>query len=246
MNLVLNSYGCQLSRHKGRFKVTPKQGSPQFFSPHKISSITLTNACTITSDAILMAAEHEIPMVILTRSGQPAARLWIPKFGSIATIRRKQLSFAASPAAIAWVIDQIRRKSRLQIRVLEYLRARKPLLAEQLNTTIAYIQSKLEKLDSMKLPDIPDVFEKLRGVEGSISRVYFQQISQCLPKKCSLFSPKTLRNFEGLRAGEFRKAKTRKMKIIYPFHQNCKYAPAISGNTAATLYARAKLSGLLS
>ncbi len=51
-------------------------------SPEKISSIVISNAATITTDAIQLAMDYNIDIVFLDKYGNPYGRIWFPKIGS--------------------------------------------------------------------------------------------------------------------------------------------------------------------
>ena len=61
-----------------------KDGQKQEISAKKVEQILITNA-------IELAVENNIDIVFLKKYGQPFARVWHSKMGSISTIRKKQL-----------------------------------------------------------------------------------------------------------------------------------------------------------
>jgi CRISPR-associated protein Cas1 len=58
-------------------------------SPDKVSSILISNAATITSDAIQLAMEKNIDVVFLDKFGDPYGRIWYPKIGSTVFDQKK-------------------------------------------------------------------------------------------------------------------------------------------------------------
>jgi len=181
MHLSINTYGCSIRRHKGRFRVASESAGEQFFSAHLVESITLTNACIISTDAILLALEHQIPITFIDKKGKPLGRFWSPHYGSIATIRRRQLEWKAEAAGGSWLLSQLMLKGERQIAVLRQLKPRRPAVAEGVSRSIAYIQKQLKQLQSLQPAAADELAAHLRGLEGSISRAYFSAISPALP-----------------------------------------------------------------
>ncbi|MEZ4775459.1 MAG: CRISPR-associated endonuclease Cas1 [Bacteroidia bacterium] len=182
MHLVINSYGCSLSKSKGRFCIRSESGET-FVSPEKVTAITLSNACSLTTDAVMLALEHDIPIVLLTRTGKPVGRFWSQYFGSIPTIRRNQLIWSSAPEGADWVVHQLIQKAQLQIVHLQKLADLRPKNSRELKACCQYIESQIEKLSELSGKPIAEIAATLRGVEGSVSRVYFTRISDCLPPR---------------------------------------------------------------
>ncbi|NLV39479.1 MAG: CRISPR-associated endonuclease Cas1, partial [Bacteroidales bacterium] len=104
MDLILNTFGTSLSRDNEAFVINHKDGK-QRLPVAGISSIHISRGAQITSDAVLLAIENEIEILFMDRSGDPIGRVWSNKYGSISTIRKGQLNFTFSKAAIEWIKD---------------------------------------------------------------------------------------------------------------------------------------------
>jgi CRISPR-associated protein Cas1 len=90
MQIVINTFGASLRRQGDRFVV--KAGTKrQMFSAAKVQSILVATAVHLTSDAIVLALQHNIDVLFLDRTGEPIGRVWPPRTGSTAAIRRRQL-----------------------------------------------------------------------------------------------------------------------------------------------------------
>ena len=68
MDLVLNTFGTSLSRENDGFLITYKDGK-QRLPAIGIRSIQISKGAQITSDAVLLAIEHEIEVVFIDRIG---------------------------------------------------------------------------------------------------------------------------------------------------------------------------------
>ena len=109
MELVLNTFGCSLSRDNEAFVITYEERR-QRVPVDGVSSIQVNRGVRVSSDAILLAIEHEIEVLFMDKQGKPSGRVWSPKYGSISSIRRGQLNFSFSSDAVEWIKEIIVRK----------------------------------------------------------------------------------------------------------------------------------------
>ena len=83
MQLVINTFGSSLRRKGERFLV--KAGDKQVaFSAHKVQTIIIVTGVHLSSNAIHLATQHNIDVVLLDQQGDPTARVWQTKMGSTA------------------------------------------------------------------------------------------------------------------------------------------------------------------
>ncbi|MDP8204431.1 MAG: CRISPR-associated endonuclease Cas1 [Candidatus Tenebribacter mawsonii] len=179
MELYLNTYGTYLHKKGEMFEVRIEETSKRI-SPKRISSIVISNAAQITTDAIQMALEYNIDIVFLDKYGTPYGRLWLPKLGSTTYIRRRLLEIYQNDTGLEFVKYWIGRKTDNQLKFLKEILKKRPHLQ---------MGNKIEEIVRLKeqLVQIKDVLSKtayrILGIEGNISRVYFQTLSALLPKK---------------------------------------------------------------
>lgn len=121
MELVLNTFGTSLNRDNEGFVVTHKDGR-QRIPVAGIKSIQISRGAQITSDAVMLAIEHEIEVLFMDKSGMPIGRIWSPRYGSVSTIRKGQLNFTFSNDALQWIKEIIRRKIENQQALLLMMR----------------------------------------------------------------------------------------------------------------------------
>jgi hypothetical protein len=96
MQLVINTFGATLRKEGDRFVITA--GSKKLaVSAHKVQSILISTAAFLSTDAVELAATHNIDLVFLSKHGDPYGRLWQSRMGSTAAIRRRQIEVADSP-----------------------------------------------------------------------------------------------------------------------------------------------------
>lgn len=102
MELVLNTYGAKLSSESQAFLVS-NAGGKQRIPITGIDTILVAKSAVITTDALMLAINNDIQVILADRSGNIAGCVWSHKYGSISTIRKGQLAFCASQDAVTWI-----------------------------------------------------------------------------------------------------------------------------------------------
>ena len=99
MDLYINSYGTYIHKVGEMFELEIEidgEKKKQKISPLKIKSIIISTHARVTTDAIKLAVDHNIDVVMLDEYGNPYGRFWHSKFGSTAFIRRRQIEIFES------------------------------------------------------------------------------------------------------------------------------------------------------
>jgi len=182
MELIINTFGTALLRENEMFLVENKETSRRI-PPDKVKSIVISRGARISSDAALLAIEHEIDVMFVDNTGKPVGRLWSVKYGSISNIRRKQLDFIQKPVAVDWIKTLISEKLDNQIALLLSLREDRVDFKRRVESAIRHIEGFRKKVAAVKGEFIRDVAPGLRGWEGAASRYYFSIISSYLPER---------------------------------------------------------------
>ena len=182
MHLVLNSFGASIRRENSLFEVATAKGK-QTIHPRDVKTISISKAARISSDAVLLAIEHEIDVLFVDGLGMPQGRIWSVKYGSISDIRRQQLEFLYSIKAANWVKDLVIEKINNQIAMLLSLQldTENPL-QRKITTAINKMEDYKSKARKMMGDSVADIAPSLRGWEGAASRRYFEIIALCLPE----------------------------------------------------------------
>lgn len=184
MELVINNFGVSLSRDNEGFVIANADGK-QRIPASGISSIQISKGAQITSDAVMLAVEREIDVVFNDRSGKPIARIWSPKYGSVSTIRKGQLSFTFSSDAVSWIKDVLRRKIENQQAMLLMLGSDSDnsVILGNMNKAIHRLEDYRTKIQTVEGRIVTDVSATLRGWEGLASKIYFKAINEFLPSE---------------------------------------------------------------
>ncbi len=180
MQLVLNTHGLLLKVKNKAFYVAAGDES-RMISPEQIASIAITAPCMISSAAIELAAEAEIPIYFFDRMGDARSALRSPYFESLATLRRKQVYFSDSQAGAAWVLEQFRHKTAQQVQVLKYLQDRKSKYAREVDTCIQELEKRLDDLNEKVEVPSSAWSASLMGWEGHQAKRYWRTVALCMP-----------------------------------------------------------------
>lgn len=180
MELVLNTFGTALRVENGIFLVNHKDGK-QSIDPKKVKSILISKGASISSDAALLAIKNEIDVLFVEKGGKPAGRLWSIQFGSVSTIRRKQLDFLYSGKAVEWVKEVVTHKIDNQVGLLLTMDDDDVRLKAIITQTLSKLSDYKTKIKAAPGLIVPDIAPSLRGWEGAASRAYFHAVSALLP-----------------------------------------------------------------
>ena len=182
MEIVINTPGTKLSIDNGMLMIR-NNDEHQRLPLKQISSILVYRGSSLTSDLVYAAVENNIDILFGTRTGKPVARIWGNQFGSISTIRKKQILFSQGDSCGEFVKGLIRKKLTNQVAVMMLLFKPNRSTDDLLNESIAYLEKYMEKLDTTDFTDLTDKADLLRGWEGSCSRKYFECINHHLPEQ---------------------------------------------------------------
>ena len=182
MELVINTFGVTLNRDNEGFVISGNDGR-QRIPAEGISSIQISRGAQISSDAVMLAVEREIEVLFNDGTGKPVARLWSPKYGSVSTIRKGQLTFTLSSSAVSWIKEVIRQKIENQQALLLMLAVSDGRPADAVNKTLRRLEDYRTKVASADGNVVSDIAPTLRGWEGVASKIYFDAYNSFLPEE---------------------------------------------------------------
>ncbi len=180
MELILNTFGTSLVKKDENFLVIHNDGK-QLIHPNTLKTIQISKGAKISSDAVLLAIENEIDILFIDNIGNPKGRVWSVKYGSISTIRRKQLDFTLSTNAIDWIKNVIITKINNQIALLLSIIPENFDQEKQFNKSINQLTDYISKIKAKNAEIISEIAPSLRGWEGLASKIYFSIIAQVIP-----------------------------------------------------------------
>lgn len=179
--MVINTYGSYLQRNGDCFKVKTDEKVFEIFCK-KVSSILISTAAYITTDAIKMAMENNIDIIFLDDFGDPYGRVWHSKLGSTTLIRRRQLEIAEAEEGLDLALEWVKTKFGNQIDLLQRLRQTRPQKYTEITAFIEKLQNVSSGLDNLS-GRIDGCRASIMGIEGSAGRIYFEALSSLMPDR---------------------------------------------------------------
>lgn len=181
MQLVINTYGSYLHKNGDCFKVKTDEKVFEI-SCKKVSSILISTAAYITTDAIKMAMENNIDIVFVDEFGEPYGRVWHSKLGSTTLIRRRQLEIAETEDGLTLALEWVKSKFNNQIELLKRLRQTRPHRSAEITSYIEKLEKVSEGLNNLS-GTIDECRSTIMGIEGSGGRIYFEALSSLMPDR---------------------------------------------------------------
>lgn len=182
MELVLHTFGTLLCRDMEGFVITNSEGRKRL-PCNGITSIQIGKGVQVTSDAIMLAIEREIEILFVERAGDLKGRVWSSRYGSISTIRKGQLAFAASVEAVEWIKGIIAKKILNQQALLLSLVSLFPNETYRVDKAISRLEEYIIKVKSLEGEKVSDISSTLRGWEGYSSKIYFDTLNMFIPER---------------------------------------------------------------
>ena len=177
MQLVLDTNGLIVKKRNHCFYIISKKHR-RMISPYLVDTIAVTADCLLSTAAIKLAVENDIPIMFFSKSGRPEARMWRAYVGKEAGLRRKQVLYANSLAASEETIDVFNRKGTAQIELLKSLQAKGRPVSNEL---LQRMQIQLEKAQPFVKQPLDTYRASLLGIEGNLSKLYWKGVSAALP-----------------------------------------------------------------
>ena len=122
MQLYLDSFAAYLSVKNGQFRVRLQSGEVHLFAPRTVNAILLTKGTGLSTDATLLAIEHDIPVLLLdAQTHFPLGQISSGRPGNINTVRKNQPDFCRSVEGMRWVGETLAQKIENQRALLHWL-----------------------------------------------------------------------------------------------------------------------------
>jgi CRISPR-associated protein Cas1 len=181
MQIVIDAYGSYLQKNGDCFKITGIE-KPFEISCRRVSSILISTAASLSTDAIKMAAENNIDIIFLNKFGEPYGRVWHCKLGSTALIRRKQLEISFSEKGLELAMEWVAGKINNQIKHLRKLGKNRKKKAGPLEDAVTALNGIKEKISAQS-----GIVDEKRGtvmaLEGMAGKIYFDALSEIVPHR---------------------------------------------------------------
>lgn len=181
MKLLIETPGTSVGKEGKCFKISAGENTVEYPAV-RIQQILIAASASVTSDAVELAAEHDIHLAFLGARGRPVASLFPAKHGSTAAIRRNQLRLTESGTGTEivkeWLIHKMNNQARHLRKIARNFGANK---INMLHRSAEKIENQIEAL--RQVPSIPIhlVRNTIGGHEGTASRTYFEALGKIVP-----------------------------------------------------------------
>ncbi|MCO6490719.1 MAG: CRISPR-associated endonuclease Cas1 [Phaeodactylibacter sp.] len=185
MQIHLNTYGAYLHVKDQLFEVRQKvdgEVRKTHLAAHKVKSIWVNDGIALSSDAVKLAMQHNVDIVFLEYDGHPYGRVWHSKLGSTTLIRKKQLEASLDGRALLYTRQWLGDKLGNQLDFLKSLLSHRPQRQDYLGERIDRIAKLRDAMLVLDAPHVDEVAEQIRGLEGTAGRLYFEALSNLLPR----------------------------------------------------------------
>lgn len=140
-------------------------------------SINIMKPAVITTSAMILAAQHQIPFLMYNNTGDVEARVWSASYQSIVSLRKNQVYFTDAEEGWRYMRSYMCGKFEFQMQLLSFLSNRISIAKIDLLKAVESIKGMM-----MNKPIDGITKEQFRGLEGSIAKVYWTALSKALIK----------------------------------------------------------------
>ena len=181
MQLFVNTFGASLRRAGDTFDI--RSGEHRItLSAKKVRTIVATTSVHFSTDAIALASEHNIDVVLLDRSGNPYGRFWHAKMGSTAAIRRRQIEASNNAIGLETVRAWTRKKLENQADFLAELGRRRPTRKADFEKAIDRIRAACDALIEQRATTVDEQRTSILGYEGMAGAAYWGLVGTLPPQ----------------------------------------------------------------
>lgn len=180
MILEIAKHGTAIIRDHESIKLKNRDETTEI-PIEKIEAIIITANVLISSQVVKLCNERQIQLVFANYAGIPYARIWNSSFGKTALVRRKQYQNQDTDFSLNFSRGIVILKIKRQKKFLKELKNNRSTDLPLIDNLVLKIDEQIKNLKSMDIFIIDK--DKLRGIEGNISRSYFEVISFILPTK---------------------------------------------------------------
>jgi len=180
MDLYINTFGTYLRKSQDMFELE-KDGQKTRISPKKVRSIVIGTSVFLTSDAVKLAVENNIDILMTDDFGNPYGRFWHSRFGSTAFIRRRQLEIFETAEGLNLAKEWIKNKINSSINHLKELEYKRHSKSEIIEEKIAEIAKFIYKLDEVS-GNLEEKRNTIMAYEGNAARHYYEILSYLIPE----------------------------------------------------------------
>jgi len=188
MQLYLDSFGAFLGIKNGMFWLKAQGREGRAIALRKVKCIFACKGVQVSSDALFLALEYNIPFIFIDQLGRSQGHIWTGQFGSISTIRKNQALFSQHFLGMQWVQNSLEQRLRQQLANLAQLAQQATIsttwqsLYQQQQSIFKGLQTRWVTAKLSTQSDLAATAATFRGWEGTATRHYYQLLSGALPQ----------------------------------------------------------------
>ena len=180
MDLYINDYGTSIRKNGKMFEIASKENK-NLISPLKIKTMIMSKGISITTDAIELAVENNIDILLMDSLGKLYGRFWHSRFGSTAYIRRKQIEIFENEEGLEFVKEWLANKIENCSLHLKDLQIKRESKREYIETERMNMQKFIYKIKTVS-GSLEEKRNILMGYEGNAGKIYYGVLSNLIPK----------------------------------------------------------------
>lgn len=186
--LSIKTFGARLRVKDGLFEVTVPDLSGagdhrvEQFAPPTVRSILLHRHTSASADAMLLAEEHAILLLVLGDFDMPTLLLAGLQPAGALDIWKRQIALGGTPQGLEFARDWLCLKLQRKLKWLSKLKSyRHGEALRAIQDCEKVLQEALLQMKSLALRQADKAADTLRGLEGNAQRAYLQTLSFLLP-----------------------------------------------------------------
>lgn len=183
MQIHLNTYGTYLHIKDQLFEIrirNKEEVKKHQVAAHKVKSIWIGEGIALSSEAVKLAVKNNIDIVFLEYDGHPIGRVWHSKLGSTSRIRKRQLEASMGKEGVYYVKAWLAQKVENQLGLIQDLRKHRKQHHDYLDQKIKQLSELSKRIKASEAEHVETIAERLRGLEGTAGRLYFETLSYVL------------------------------------------------------------------
>ena len=201
MDIYLQSFGARLRSKDGLFEITVPDisgtGNHKIAQHpvHEVESILLQPGTSVSTDALLLAFEGNVNILILDKFGNPSGRILPNRPSSTLLIWKNQLAVSLQKEGLemakSWIEIKIHERIQFLQKRCAYHSGAQAELIQQNCMAMEVILNRIRQL--LITAHTPDIAGVIRGHEGAAGKMYYGTLAQLLPDEYQ-FEHRTPRN----------------------------------------------------
>jgi len=173
MIILINQYGVSIDKENRKFRIIHDE-EIRHISPLRVTALHILKPCNISSPAILLANDHDIPLLFFNSAGRVKTRLWKAVLGNLPSLRRKQLYFSESTSSEKWMAELLAIKIQGQLKIYRHMAS--PSNSKKKGIVEINRISEIINILQNELPGIA----RLRVLEAESAKLYWKLVFEHL------------------------------------------------------------------